>query len=141
LGWFQEKVELLSRSAHTRVISSVRERRSEMATKMTLVVKGQMQPAYDLAKDERGPGMRQRILGHLVPRAKSSAQPIYSTIQVDLLEGLNDLELIIVRVFRELAEAAQEKARIITHNANIDVNEANVDPMLTELREMYSQWA
>ena len=133
LRWFQEKVTLLSRAAQARVLGAVRERRSELAAKMSRVVKGQMLPAYDASKGERGAGMKRRILGHLEPAAAAAAQPIYATIQTDLLEGLHDLEIIIVGMFRELAHAAEEQARIVAHNANIDVDEAAIDPAVADM--------
>ena len=133
LAWFQDKVSLLAQTAKDRVFAAVRERRSELAAKMPLVAKGRMQPSYDNAKNESGSGMKRRILAHLEPAALESAQPIFSTIQTDLLEGLKDLEIIIVGMFRELSQAAEEQAKIVVHNANIDVHEAAIDPAVADL--------
>jgi hypothetical protein len=133
LLWFQDKVSLLAQAAKDRVFGAVRERRSDLAARMPLVAKGRMQPSYDKAKSESGAGMKRRILDHLEPAAIESAQPIFSTIQTDLLEGLKDLEIIIVGMFRELTQAAEEQARIVAHNANIDVDQAAIDPVIADL--------
>jgi hypothetical protein len=133
LAWFEDKVSLLAQTAKDRVFGAVRERRTELAAKMPLVAKGRMQPSYDKAKRESGGGMKRRILNHLEPAAMQSAQPIFSTIQTDLLEGLKDLENIIIGMFRELSQAAEEQARIVAHNANIDVNDASIDPVVADL--------
>jgi hypothetical protein len=135
LAWFQDKVSLLADAANNRVVTAVRERRSELAAKMPLVARGRMQPSYNAAKGESGTGMKRRMLAHLEPAAVASAQPIYSTIQSDLLEGLNDLELIIVGMLRDLTGAAEEQARIVSHNANIDVGEVATDPVISALLE------
>lgn len=133
LDWFQNKVTLLAQSAKTRIFAAVNERRSELAAKIPLVASSRMQPAYDASKGERGSGIKKRILDRLQPTAIEAAQPIYTTIQADLLEGLNDLEAIINGMFRELAQAAEEQARIVAHNANIEVDEAASDPVNEDL--------
>jgi Dynamin family len=133
LAWFQDKVSLLAQSAKDKVFAAVRERRSELAAKMPLVAKGRMQPAYGKSKGESGSGMKRRILSHVEPVALESAQPIFSTIQIDLLEGLKDLEIILTGMFRGLTQAAEDQARIVAHNANIDVDEAAIDPTIADL--------
>ena len=100
---------------------------------MPLVAKGRMQPAYDNAKNESGAGMKRRILDHWDPAAREAAHPIFTTIQADLLEGTKDLEIIIIGMLRELTQAAEEQARIVAHNANIDVDDASIDPTIADL--------
>lgn len=133
LAWFQEKLSLLAKTAESKVFDAVRERRRELAAKMPLVAKSRMQPSYDSSKLESGGGMKRRILGQLEVTALASAQPIYSTIQTDLLEGLNDLEAGIVAMFINLSQTAEEQARIVAHNANIDVDEAAIDSVVADL--------
>jgi hypothetical protein len=133
LKWFQDKVSLLARNARGEVLSKVKERRSELAAKMPKIALARMQPAYDLAKKESGPGMKKRILGIIERSAIDSAQPIYVTIREDLTEGLNDLEIIIVGMFQKLTQAANKQAGMVADNANIDVEEASVDPDIAHL--------
>jgi phosphopantetheine adenylyltransferase len=133
LDWFQDKVSTLAKSAQNEVLSAVRERRTELAANMSSVAKQRMQRAYDAAKDEKGRGMKQRMLGHLIPVAIESAPPLYSTIRTDLLQGLNDLEIIIVGMLRKLAQAAEDHATNVVHNANIDVDESSKDPLVAGL--------
>jgi hypothetical protein len=115
------------------VLAKVKERRSELAAKMPKIALIRMQPSYELAKQESGPGMKRRILNLIEPAAIDSAQPIYSTIREDLIEGLNDLEVIIVGLFMELTKSADNQASIVVNNANIDVEEASVDPEISKL--------
>lgn len=134
LAWFKDKVSLLADAARTTVFSAVRERRSELAVKIPLVAKDMMQPAYDVAKAESGPGMKRRMLDdHLEPRAVNSARPIYSTIHKDLVEGLKDLEVVIVGMFRDLTLAAEKQAEIVAHNAHIDIGGTTIDPKTEDL--------
>ncbi len=140
LKWFQDKVSLLAQGSKTQVLAKVKERRSEHAAKMPKIALVRMQPSYDLAKQESGKGMKQRILDLIEPAAIDSAQPIYSTIREDLIEGLNDLEIIIVGMFRELTKAADKQAGIVANNANIDVEEASVDPDISKLLQSIQEF-
>jgi hypothetical protein len=133
LKWFQEKVSLLAQNSKMQVLAKVKERRSELAAKMPKIALVRMKPSYELAKQESGPGMKRRILNLIEPAAIDSAQPIYSTIREDLIEGLNDLEVIIVGLFMELTKSADNQASIVVNNANIDVEEASVDPEISKL--------
>lgn len=133
LAWFQDKVSLLAQAAKDQVLAKVKECRSELAAKMPLVALSSMKPSYDVAKQESGRGMKQRILDHLEPTAIASAPPIYETIRQDLLDGLNNLEIIIVGMFSRLMEAAIKQVDIVVDNANIDVEAAAVDPVISDL--------
>jgi hypothetical protein len=133
LVWFQDKVSLLVKTANDKILGAVRERRRELAAKMPLVARERMRPAYNDAKQEIGRGMKRRILDKLAMAAQESAQPIYSTIQNDLLEGLNDLEFNIDGMLRELSKTAEVQAETVAHNANIEINEVPVDPVIADL--------
>ena len=133
LAWFEDKVGFLANGAQERVRLAVRDRRSELAAKMPATAKSMMQRAYDTSKGESGPGVKRRILGHIQPAALTSAKPMYQTIQQDLLDGLQDLELIATGLFRELTVAATEQAQIVAHNANIYAGEAEADPAIAAL--------
>lgn len=135
LDWFKDKVSLQAQSAQGHVRGIVRERRSELANKMPLVAREYMLPAYQLAKEERGRGMKNRILNHLGTKAINSASPIYQTIQTDLVEGLEDLEVVIVGMFRRLVSEAESQAEIVASNANIGIDENVIDPVVTEIIE------
>jgi hypothetical protein len=70
---------------------------------------------------------------HLEPLAKRSAEPLYSTIREDLLVGLNDLEVVIVGLFRELSLNAQRHAETIVNNAGVDIHDRPLDPEIESL--------
>jgi len=100
-----------------------------------------MMSAYEASRGESGRGMKRRILDHLGPTALRSAGPIYHTIQTDLMEGLADLDVTIVGMFRKLAQAADDQARIVAHNANVDAVDASKDPALAAiLTSMPTDW-
>lgn len=133
LRWFQEKVSLLVKTANDTILAAVRERRRELAAKMPLVARERMRPTYNDAKQEAGRGMKRRILDKLTNEALASAHPIYSTIQKDLLEGLNDLEFNIEGMLRELSKTAEVQSETVAHNANIEINEVPIDPVIADL--------
>jgi hypothetical protein len=130
LAWFGNKVKLLADETEARIRGAVTQRRSELAAKMPLVARGRMLPAYASAKMECGSGMKGRILKILEDTSVQSAPPIYDTIQFDLLEGLRDLDVLILELLTGLEKAAQEQANIIAHNTVIDIDEATIDPAI-----------
>jgi hypothetical protein len=77
--------------------------------------------------------MKGRILANLETGARSSAPVIYGTIQTDLLEGIKDLELIVLRLLNELAQTANDHARTVAHNAAVDIDGAAIDPQVVVL--------
>jgi hypothetical protein len=133
LAWFEDKVGFLANGAQERVRNAVRDRRSELAAKMPATAKSMMQRAYDAAKGESGPGVKRRILGHVQPAALTSAKPMYQTIEQDLSDGLQDLELVVTKLFRELTGSATEQAQIVAHNANVCAGETEADPAIAAL--------
>ncbi|CAG1003384.1 hypothetical protein MTYP_03088 [Methylophilaceae bacterium] len=133
LAWFQNKVKLLAQASHARLMAAVTQRRSELAVKIPLVARKYMTPAYGDAKAEVGPGMKNRILETLSATAVKSSPPIYDTIQTDLLEGLRDLDAVILGLFAELMGAASDQAKTVAHNAGIDIDHATIDPATKDL--------
>ena len=73
LAWFQDKVSTLATSNQDKILSEVRDRRMQLAAGMTHIAKQRMQDAYDAAKEERGAGMKKRILALLEKKALDSA--------------------------------------------------------------------
>lgn len=133
LSWFQDKIKLLAQSSHARLMAAVTQRRSELAVKIPMVARNYMAPAYGDAKAETGPGMKNRMLKRLEEVAVASAPPIYDTIQTDLMEGLRDLDAVILALFIELARAANDQAKNVAHNAGIDIDDASINVETKEL--------
>ena len=128
LAWFQDKIKLLAQASQSRLMAAVTARRSKLAGKIPLVARNYMAPAYGDAKAESGPGMKNRMLARLSKAAITSASPIYDTIQTDLLDGLNELNAVILGLFDELVGAARTQANNVVNNAAIDIDTAILDP-------------
>jgi hypothetical protein len=109
-------------------MAEVTARRSELAAKIPLVARNYMAPAYGDAKAESGPGMKNRMLTRLSEAAITSSTPIYNTIQTDLLDGLNELDAVILGLFDELVGAASTQVNNVVSNAAIDIDTAILDP-------------
>jgi hypothetical protein len=128
LAWFQNKIKLLAQASQSRLMAEVTARRSELAAKIPLVARNYMAPAYGDAKAESGPGMKNRMLTRLSEAAITSSTPIYNTIQTDLLDGLNELDAVILGLFDELVGAASTQVNNVVSNAAIDIDTAILDP-------------
>jgi len=133
LGWFREKISLVTEESRNRVINEVSKRRRELTERIPRVVQERMTPAYEKAKKEKGSALKTRILGHLEPAATESARPIYDAIQQDLVEGLRDLEMIIHGLFQQLVNSATEQAQKVVNNANISIKELSANPNVEDI--------
>lgn len=133
LKWFEAKVKLLVQESKARIQSEVTSRRSELAASIPLVARNYMIPAYEEAKSESGRGMKERMLSKLEGIAMRSAPSIYGTIQKDLLEGLTDVESLMLGALKSLRIAAEEQAAKVADNAGIDIDEAVIDPAIKNL--------
>jgi hypothetical protein len=126
LSAFRKRVEFDRQQCALQLAQEVAERRRQLAFGMAKVAKSAMVTGYERASEEKGPGMKQRMLGHLSPTARQAAPAIYQTIQHDITESLAVLESILGRLFEDLAAACGEQASIVAHNVNIDLDDANV---------------
>lgn len=126
LAWFTEKMQLLAGQAQSDLKAVVMGRRSELAAKMPNVAGGYMAPAYESAKRESGTGMKVRMLDTLSRTAVSAAPPIFESIQADILEGTEELDVQLVGLLSSLATAAGQQIEVVKHNAGVDVDEASI---------------
>jgi GTPase SAR1 family protein len=135
LSAFRQRVNFDKQQCALQLADEVAERRRRLAFGMAKVAKNAMLAGYEKAGDEKGPGMKQRMLGHLTPTARQAAPTIYQTIQHDITESLAVLESILSRLFEDLATACGEQASIVAHNVNIDLDNVNVPPNLRALMQ------
>ena len=75
-----------------RIESHIQETRQELYKSISSTSGQRMQPAFEIAKEERGRGMKARMLEALDSHARSIANDLYKTIERDLVEGLGDME-------------------------------------------------
>ena len=122
LKWLGEKVALLVTESDAQLQHAISHQRRQLVETLMASAKDCMQPAYTAAKHESGTGMKARILQRLESTALKSAEPVYGTIQRDILEGINGLEAIILHLLDRLAEAALQQAKTVAHNAATGAN-------------------
>lgn len=75
-----------------RIEGHIQETRQELYKSISSTAGQRMQPAFETAKEERGRGMKARMLEVLESHARIIASELYKTIGRDLVEGLEDLE-------------------------------------------------
>lgn len=140
LEWFEHKVSVMGKAAQERVLTEVQTRRRELATKIPLVAKGHMAPAYGASKGLRGAGIKKRIVEKLQGTAVEAAKPIYSNLQQDLMDGLADLENVIAGMYIQVVKAAETQANIMANNANIGVDDEAANPAIRAVLEAVPTW-
>lgn len=139
LKWFEEKVTLLAQRCTHTLQEQVGERRRELASKITLVSRDALKPAFAAARLEAGPGMKARMLERIIPAAGKAAPVIFSTIQADLTDGTAGLESVFLRLLDDLLQVTLEQARTVANNATIDLDEAAVPPEVRDLLDCVPQ--
>lgn len=133
LQTFRDRVAFERQQCELNVAQRVGEIRRQAANGMASTAKDRMVPAYEHAADERGPGMKGRMLAHIQPAARSAANPIFDTIQRDLVERLVELESIVSGLFGALERACIDQAELVAQNINLDIDEARVTPEVRTL--------
>lgn len=123
-----EKLAFERRQCEQHVGQRVGEIRRQAANGMSKLAKDRMVPAYGEAADERGTGMKARMLGHLQPAARNAAAPIFDGIRQDLIERLTELEALVADLFELLERTCIEQAERVAQNVNLDIDEARVPP-------------
>lgn len=133
LSGFRERIGFERQQCELNVGQRVAEIRREASNGMVHTVKQRMLPAYERAADERGPGVKARMLDHLQPSAVVAAGPIFANIQRDLIERLTELESMVGDLFAALERVCVEQAAQVAGNVNLDINEAQLTPALRAL--------
>jgi phage gp37-like protein/energy-coupling factor transporter ATP-binding protein EcfA2 len=131
----RERLAFDRQQCELQVAQRVAEIRRQAANGMHQLAKDRMVPAYGTAAEERGTGMKARMLGHLQPAARSAATPIFDGIERDLIERLAELESLVVDLFELLERACIEQAGRVAQNVNLDIDEARLTPQLRALFE------
>lgn len=131
----RERLAFERQQCELQVAQRVAEIRRQAANGMHQLAKNRMVPAYGTAAEERGTGMKARMLGHLQPAARSAAGPIFDGIERDLIERLAELESLVVDLFELLEKACIEQAGRVAQNVNLDIDEARLTPQLRALFE------
>jgi phage gp37-like protein len=132
----RERLAFERQQCELQVAQRVGEIRRKAANGMDRLAKERMVPAYDVAAQERGTGMKARMLGHLQPAARGAAAPIFDGIECDLVERLTELESLAVDLFAVLERTCIEQADRVAQNVNLDIDEVRLAP---ELRALFDE--
>ncbi len=134
--WFQEKVRLLMEDGVGHVIAQVRERRAELGEGIYSSAHDRMLPTYARCREERGSGMKRRMLDKLIPAARSAVRPLFESMRHDLHEGLSHLHGAIAAILDKVSVQALERGKTMVANSEIDAGQA-VDPAVAAVLESH----
>lgn len=136
LNTFRERVAFERQQCQLNVVQRVGEVRRMAANGVPSAAKDRMHPAYEAAAEERGAGMKERMLSHLQPAARAAAGPIFDTIHRDLAERLAELESMVADLFAVLERTCAEQAQRVTQNIEMDIDDARVP---SEIRALLAE--
>lgn len=143
LAALRERVVFESEQCRQQVGQRATEIRRQAANGMGLAARNFMLPAYERASEERGTGVKARMLGHLQPSARAAATPIFDTIESDLVSRLGELEAMMRPLLDTLQRVCIDQAQRVAVNLNVDVDEsrlpADVRALLNEMAELQPQ--
>jgi energy-coupling factor transporter ATP-binding protein EcfA2 len=121
---------------------TIEERRRQLAAGILPTVSSVMTPAYERCRQERGPGMKHRILGVVQHHAKDAAERIFTTIRSDIREGVSELGVQLSGEIDQVAQYALQQADRVRQNlgggrwlSEVD----NVQAGLLELDQLSAQ--
>jgi energy-coupling factor transporter ATP-binding protein EcfA2 len=115
---------------------TIEERRRDLAAGILPTVSSVMTPAYERCRDERGPGMKARILGVIQQHAKTAAERIFATIRTDIREGVTELGVQLGAEVDKVAQYALQQADRVRKNVGGGRWVAEVDNVHGAMREL-----
>lgn len=121
---------------------TIEERRRQLAAGILPTVSSIMTPAYERCRQERGSGMKMRILGVIQRHAKDAAERIFTTIRSDIREGVTELGVQLSGEIGQVAQYALQQADRVRQNLGGGrwLSEVgNVKTAIHELDEMSAQ--
>ena len=115
---------------------TIEERRRDLAAGILPTVSSVMTPAYERCREERGPGMKARILGVIQRHAKDAAERIFATIRTDIREGVTELGLQLSGEIGKVTDYALQQADRVRGNLGGGKWLAEVDNVQSAIREL-----
>ncbi len=115
---------------------TIEERRRQLAAGILPTVSSVMTPAYERCRQERGTGMKQRILGVIQRHAKDAAERIFTTIRSDIREGVTELGVQLSGEIDQVAQYALQQADRVRQNLGGGRWLGEVDNVQAGLREL-----
>jgi hypothetical protein len=95
---------------------TIEERRRQLAAGILPTVSSIMTPAYERCRQERGHGMKMRILGVVQCHAKDAAERIFTTIRSDIREGVTELGVQLSGEIDQVAQYVLQQADRVSQN-------------------------
>ena len=115
---------------------TIEERRRQLAAGILPTVSSIMTPAYERCRQERGSGMKMRILGVIQRHAKDAAERIFTTIRSDIREGVSELGLQLSGEIGQVAQYALQQADRVRQNLGGGRWLSEVGNVQTAIREL-----
>lgn len=106
-----EKIKALYRT--------IERKRRDLAAGIPGTIRAAMSPAYEIAAEQRGTGMKAAIISTLISHAAKCSTDLFENIQRDLADGVTELGLQFKACLKELHEAAGTQADRILGNIGL----------------------
>ena len=132
----KESLALQINSAKAALEQTIRQTRQELSGNITVTISTVMAPAYERAKDERGKGLKQRIIAVLRHHADASVTEMFDTVQRDLSEGVGVLGGQLSSQLSRLEEYVLQQADRVLQNlvgTGIDTHGLDIEKTLKSI--------
>ena len=113
--------------------------RIDLSSSITETIETAMRPAYETAKQERGPGMKKRMLQTVHDHALKSSRRIFEAIEKDLMDGVTELGLQFTDQLGRLTQYVEQQANRVLHNIGVSdvcARPTDVDSALGRIRNI-----
>lgn len=135
----RQSLELQIRGALSGLRNTITRKRGDLASQITRIIGAQMSPAYEKARQEKGSGMKMRMLRVLREHAASSMRSMYELIEQDLLEGINELKLQFADNLKKLNDYVLQQADRVLSNlggGRVAVQTQDTETLLQQLDDL-----
>jgi len=115
----QRNIEFHVEEKTNGVLRTIQRVRSQLADGIYNTIRNSMLPAYALAKDESGPGMKDRMIRLVTNHARQSCDQLFDNILADLTDGVVELGLQFNHDLRELSDIVGQQADRVSGNLGL----------------------
>lgn len=116
----------------TEMENKILEKQRTLYEKVPEQVKASMQPAFEAAADERGKGMKQRIMETLSSHARQVSQIMFDDAREALLSGVRSLNRWITAEYTKMTEAVTRNASLAAENVVSSEGRLTADNIATQ---------
>jgi len=135
----RQSLDLQIKEALNGLRRTITRKRVELANSITRNIGAKMKPAYQAARQEKGSGLKNRMLNVLRQHANQGVREMYEMIQNDLVEGITELRVQFSHELKKVNGYVEQHADRVLSNLGggvIAIQTESKDVLLKQIDEV-----